>query len=56
MTSNDFLFFLGSLMVGCVVALFLTHKDYRYLAEPFMIVLTVSSFLMGVVSLLKNRK
>ncbi|MBK6606739.1 MAG: hypothetical protein KBF99_20100 [Leptospiraceae bacterium] len=44
--SDSLIFTLGSLIVGLLFALLFTVKDYKHFAEPFMIVLTVSTALI----------
>ena len=44
--SDSVIFVLGSLIVGLLFALLFTFKEYKHYAEPFMIVLTVSTTLI----------
>jgi len=56
MTSNSFLFFLGSLIVGCLVALVLSYEEFKPYSEPLAIIISVSSFLMTIWSFLRDKQ
>jgi hypothetical protein len=47
---------LGSLIVGLLFALFFTVKEYKPFAEPFMIVLAVSTALICYREFIWKRK
>ena len=54
--SDNLLVLLGSLIIGCAVALLLTYESYKIYVEALMIVLAVTGALLTIYQFLRKKQ